>query len=145
MGHKFVSIFVLMVLGFSQVLLADVDISFSSAPEGAEVYFITPQNGDTVAETFTVKFGLSGMGVAPAGIQRDNTGHHHLLIDSKALPDMSKPLPATDHIRHFGGGQTEVELQLPPGEHSLQLLLGNHVHIPHNKPVLSEKIVITVK
>jgi len=117
----------------------------SSAPSEARVYFITPVNGQIVTQTFTVKFGLSGMGVAPAGTQKDNTGHHHILIDGEALPDMSKPLPATDHIKHFGGGQTETELTLSPGEHTLQLLLGNYAHVPHDKPVLSEKISITVQ
>jgi hypothetical protein len=119
--------------------------SVSTSPAGAKVYFIEPQDGATVGSTFTVKFGLSGMGVAPAGTDRENTGHHHILIDLDALPDMTKPLPATDNIVHFGGGQTETELTLPPGEHTLQLLLGNHVHIPHEKPVISDKITITVE
>ncbi len=117
----------------------------STSPSGAKVYFIEPQDGATVGSTFTVKFGLSGMGVAPAGTDRDNTGHHHILIDLDELPDMTKPLPASDNIVHFGGGQTETELTLPPGEHTLQLLLGNHLHIPHDKPVISEKITVTVK
>ena len=85
------------------------------------------------------------MGVAPTGINQENTGHHHILINGEVLPDMTKPLPATDKIRHFGGGQTETELALPPGKHTLQLLLGNYAHIPHDKPVLSEKIAISVK
>jgi hypothetical protein len=117
----------------------------STAPQGAKVYFITPTDGQTVSQTFTVKFGLSGMGVAPAGTNQEKTGHHHLLIDTDTLPDMHQPLPATDTLKHFGGGQTETELSLPPGQHTLQLLLGNYVHIPHDKPVLSEKITITVK
>ena len=115
------------------------------APEGASVYFIAPQNGDTVPRTFTVRFGLKGMGVAPAGANLPNTGHHHLLVDVKELPDFSKPLPATDNIRHFGGGQTEVELTLPAGQHTLQLVLGDYLHTPHEKPVISEKITVTVK
>lgn len=117
----------------------------SKAPEKAKLYFIEPQDGQTVSDTFTVKFGLSGMGVAPAGVDVDNTGHHHILIDMDKLPDMTKPLMMTDQIRHFGGGQTETELTLPPGKHTLQLLLGNYLHIPHDKPVLSKKITITVK
>ena len=117
----------------------------SASPQGAQVYFITPANGQTVTQTFKVKFGLSGMGVAPAGTDREKTGHHHLLIDTDTLPDMHQPLPATDKIKHFGGGQTETELSLPPGTHTLQLLLGNYAHIPHDKPVLSEKITVTVK
>jgi len=117
----------------------------SSSPPDARVYFIAPADGQTVSQTFKVKFGLSGMGVAPAGTNRDNTGHHHILIDGEAMPDLSKPLPATDKIKHFGGGQTETELTLAPGQHTLQLLLGNYAHIPHDKPVLSEKISIVVK
>ena len=117
----------------------------SAAPAAAKVYFITPANGDTVAQTFKVRFGLSGMGVAPAGTQRENTGHHHLLIDVGELPGMAGPLPATDNIKHFGGGQTETELTLSPGKHTLQLLLGNYAHVPHEQPVLSKKISITVQ
>ena len=85
------------------------------------------------------------MGVAPAGVIKENTGHHHLLIDVKEMPDFSLPLPATDNIKHFGGGQTETDLTLPAGKHTLQLVLGDHLHIPHDKPVVSEKITITVK
>jgi len=113
--------------------------------QSAHAYIISPQNGETVPQTFTVRFGLSGMGVAPAGVEREGTGHHHLLIDLKELPDLDKPLPANDHIRHFGGGQTETELTLPPGTHTLQLLMGNYMHVPHDQPVMSEKITITVK
>ena len=134
-----------MLLGVSSFGLAAGEGLISAAPESAKVYFITPQNGQTVSQTFTVKFGLSGMGVAPAGTNQEKTGHHHLLIDTDTLPDMHSPLPATDRLKHFGGGQTETELKLPPGQHTLQLLLGNYVHIPHDKPVLSEKITITVK
>lgn len=118
----------------------------STAPEGAEVYIISPKDGQTVPSRFTVKFGLSGMGVAPAGVDKANTGHHHILIDTDiASLNMSQPLPASDTVKHFGGGQTETELELPPGKHTLQLLLGNYLHIPHDKPVVSEKITIIVK
>jgi hypothetical protein len=109
-----------------------------------EVYFVIPHDGAQVSGTFTVSFGLRGMGVAPAGVEKDNTGHHHLLINVDKLPPMDAPLPSTDQIRHFGGGQTETTLSLPPGEHTLQLLLGNYSHIPHSSPVISEKITITV-
>ena len=121
------------------------DTLISIAPDNAKVYFLSPADGEIVAQNFTVKFGLSGMGVAPAGIARDQTGHHHLLIDIEELPDMSKSLPASDQILHFGGGQTEAELTLEPGTHTLQLLLGNHLHIPHKQPVISEKITVVVK
>lgn len=117
----------------------------STSPENAKAYIITPIDGQTVSQNFKVVFGLSGMGVAPAGTEKENTGHHHLLIDTAELPDMNMPLPATDHIKHFGGGQTETELTLSPGKHTLQLLLGNFAHVPHDKPVLSEKITITVE
>jgi hypothetical protein len=110
----------------------------------AKVYIISPANGASVTSPVTIKFGLSGMGVAPAGVEQANTGHHHLLINLNKLPDLTQPLPATDNIKHFGGGQTEVTLNLPEGKHSLQLLLGNHLHIPHAQPVISEKITITV-
>lgn len=121
------------------------EVKPSKAPEGVKLYIISPVDGATVKGTFKVKFGLSGMGVAPAGVDKENTGHHHLLINVDELPDLSKPLPATDQIKHFGGGQTETEITLPPGKHTLQLLLGNYLHIPHDKPVLSEKITITVE
>lgn len=117
----------------------------SKAPEGAEVYFITPKDGDGVRNPVKVKFGLRGMGVAPAGVEMEHTGHHHILIDVDKMPDMTKSLPATDNIVHFGKGQTETELKLKPGKHTLQLLLGNHLHIPHDPPVMSKKITITVR
>ena len=115
------------------------------AGEEISVYFISPQDGAVVNSEFTVQFGLKGMGVAPAGVQKEHTGHHHLLIDVDTLPAMDVPLPATDHIKHFGGGQTETTLSLEPGQHTLQLLLGDYAHIPMNPPVMSEKITITVE
>jgi len=117
------------------------------APAGAEVYFITPQDGDTVSSPVTVRFGLKGMGVAPAGVEKEKTGHHHLLIDTPAPSGeaLNEPLPADDHHKHFGGGQTETTVELAPGTHTLQLLLGDWSHIPHNPPVMSQKITITVK
>lgn len=118
----------------------------SPAPSGAEVYIISPADGATVSNPVKVQFGLKGMGVAPAGVEKENTGHHHLLIDTDpASLDMNQPLPATDLVRHFGGGQTEVELTLPAGDHSLQLLLGNFMHVPNAQPVMSNKITIHVK
>ncbi len=117
----------------------------SKAAADAAVYFISPKEGEVIKGAVTVRMGLRGMGVAPAGIDKDNTGHHHLLINLDTLPDMGQPLPATDQIRHFGGGQTETVLQLPKGKHTLQLLLGDKLHIPHATPVVSEKITITVE
>jgi hypothetical protein len=115
------------------------------APKGAMAYIISPADGATVGTTFTIQFGLKGMGVAPAGVKNPATGHHHLLIDAKAMPAMDKPMAASDSLKHYGGGQTEVSLTLKPGKHTLQLILGNYVHVPHNKPVTSKKITITVK
>lgn len=123
----------------------DTSALISSSPEGAKVYFIAPLDGATLANTFTVKFGLSGMGVAPAGVDFDNSGHHHLLINVDELPNATLPLPTNDQFVHFGLGQTETQVTLPAGEHSLQLVLGNHLHIPHDPPVVSEVIRITVK
>jgi hypothetical protein len=115
------------------------------SPAGAEVYIISPKNGAKVKGPVLVQFGLKDkMGVAPAGVKFDNTGHHHLLIDTDAPADMSAPLPATDHIKHFGKGQTETTLTLGPGKHTLQLLLADQNHIPHDPPVISKKITITV-
>ena len=111
----------------------------------ARLYFITPADGDVVDGEFEVRFGLSGMGVAPAGVDAENTGHHHILIDVDEMPDMNLPLPKSDQVRHFGGGQTETLLKLSPGTHTLQLVLGNYSHIPHKPAVMSEKITITVE
>jgi hypothetical protein len=115
----------------------------ASAP-GAEVYIQAPADGAEVRSPFLVRFGLRGMGVAPAAVTVANTGHHHLLIDVDTLPPDGLPLPATDNIRHFGAGQTETEISLPPGRHTLQLVLGDALHIPHDPPVRSAKITITV-
>ncbi|MEM1306542.1 MAG: DUF4399 domain-containing protein [Pseudomonadota bacterium] len=116
----------------------------TEAPEGAKVYFIAPADGATVSSPVTVKFGLSGMGVAPAGVERDGTGHHHLLINQK-LEDYAQPIPADDNHRHFGGGQTEANIELPAGTHTLQLVVGDHNHVPHAPPIESATITITVK
>ena len=141
--ERSIIVFSLLLTGLTTTVSGNELISKS--PADSNVYFIEPMDGQAVAQRFKVKFGLSGMGVAPAGTNRENTGHHHILIDGDILPDMTKPLPSTDKIKHFGGGQTETELVLSPGKHTLQLLLGNYAHIPHNKPVLSKKITITIK
>lgn len=126
-------------------LAALAEMPRSPAPAGAAVYFIEPADGATVGQTFTVKFGLRGMGVAPAGVDLPATGHHHLLVDNAEPPAMNLPLPASEQVRHFGKGQTETEITLPPGQHSLQLLVGDKNHVPFDPPVISEKISITVK
>lgn len=136
------------LLAVAATLLAQqgaITIPKSKAPEGAMAYIISPLDGETVGQTFTVRFGLKGMGVAPAGVQKENTGHHHLLVDVEEMPDMNFPLPANDNFRHFGGGQTETELTLPPGKHTLQLVLGDYLHIPHDPAIVSKKVTVHVK
>lgn len=118
--------------------------SVSALAEEPELYFITPGHGAVVESPVTVKFGLKNFGVAPAGVEKTKTGHHHLIVNAE-LPPMDQPIPANDNYIHFGGGQTETTIELEPGEHTLQLLMGNHMHIPHKIPVVSEKITITVK
>ncbi len=113
------------------------------APE-VTVYIIEPKDGVTVSNPVRVVFGLRNMGVAPAGVNHLNTGHHHLLIDSD-LPRLDQPIPASEKIRHFGGGQTETRVILLPGTHTLQLLVGDYAHMPHIPPIVSEKVTVTVK
>jgi hypothetical protein len=113
------------------------------SPAGAAVYFIDIKNGDALPPKSTVHFGLRGMGVAPAGSDRENSGHHHLLIDSE-LPPLDQPIPNDFTHLHFGAGQTEAEVSLPPGEHTLQLVLGDRGHVPHSPPVMSERIRVRV-
>jgi hypothetical protein len=115
------------------------------SPSGAKVFIISPKNGATVTSPVTVKFGIKGMTLAPAGTKDPNTGHHHLLIDTDLPADLSTPIPnIPDKVVHFGKAQTETTITLPPGKHTLQLLLGDANHIPHNPPVVSKKITITV-
>ena len=116
----------------------------SSVFAEARVYFINLEDGDEVESPFLIQFGLSEMGIAPAGIDRENTGHHHLLINVKDL-DFSKPIPASKNHIHFGGGQTESLVELPPGDYRLQLVLGDMTHTPHTPPIISKQINITVK
>lgn len=115
------------------------------APDGVKLYIISPMNGEQVSGPVTVRFGLQGMGVAPAGVEREKTGHHHLLINVNNMPAMDKPLPSDGNHRHFGGGQTEVNLDLGKGSHTLQLVLGDKDHIPFDPPIVSDKITIMVK
>lgn len=118
----------------------------SPSPEGAATYIISPEDGATLTNPVTIQFGLRGMGVAPAGVQQVDTGHHHLLINMPLdQVDVNDAIPADDNHRHFGGGQTEVTLDLPAGTHTLQLLLGDHDHIPHEPVVASDVITVTVE
>ncbi len=117
----------------------------TQAPSGAEVYIISPGDGATVGRQVTVRFGLKGMGVAPAGVGKAHTGHHHLLVDVKELPAAGQPIPADAHHIHFGGGQTQTTLKLTPGTHTLQLELGDQNHVPFEPALVSKKITVHVK
>ena len=139
-----VLLMILPALTFAQEGAPGGGLPRTPAPGGAITYLLSPEDGAQIASPVTVRFGLRGMGVAPAGVTAPNTGHHHLLIDVDELPPDGLPLPATDQIRHFGLGQTETVLELPPGRHTLQLVLGDALHIPHDPPIRSEKITITV-
>ena len=117
----------------------------TQAPADAEVYIISPSDGATVGQDVTVRFGLKGMGVAPAGVAREHTGHHHLLLDVSGLPAAGQPIPADARHIHFGGGQTQTTLKLAPGTHTLQLELGDQNHVPFEPAVVSKKITIHVE
>ena len=125
--------------------LVTLSLIFSiSVAASAEVFIISPKDGEEVSSPVEVIFGLQGMGIAPAGVNFPNTGHHHLLIDLDELPDLKSGIPADAQHLHFGKGQTQATIELDPGEHSLQLLLGDWMHVPHETPVISEKINITI-
>ena len=135
-------------------LMTSVAIAGGETPSSpdASVYFVNLSDGDTVQSPVTVVFGLVGMGVAPAGTEAENTGHHHLLVNRPALgegedgaDELAYGLPSDENHLHFGGGQTEVALELAPGEHTLQLVLGDAGHVPHATPIVSEVITITVE
>lgn len=131
------------VLSAAAAGAAEPAIPRTPRPEAARVYFITPTAGEKLKSPVVVRFGLEQMGVAPAGVVQPATGHHHLIIDAE-LPPAALPVPKSDHYLHFGGGQTEISLALPPGPHTLQLLLGDHNHVPHDPPVVSERITIEI-
>jgi hypothetical protein len=115
------------------------------APAGAMAYIIEPADGARVTSPVRVVFGLKGIGVAPAGVDRNDAGHHHLLVDAPLPTDLGLPIANDEQHRHFGGGQTEVELTLAPGRHTLQMLLGDHLHIPHDPPIASSVVTIEVQ
>ena len=135
--------YILFLLGFFIVPAHSAEKS--KAADNANLYIILPVDGETVTNPVKIVFGLEGMGVAPAGIEFNNTGHHHLLIDVAELPDINSPIPSDDNHKHFGKGQTEAVIVLEPGEHTLQLILGDHMHIPHDPVVFSKKIKINVE
>jgi hypothetical protein len=133
------------LLIFCSLMLLPYSIANASGiDEGVNLYFISPANGETLQSPVTVRFGLRNMGVAPAGSNIPNTGHHHLLIDTE-LPSMELPIGKDEQHIHLGGGQTEASIELSPGTHTLQLLLGDFSHIPHNPPVVSKQITITIE
>jgi hypothetical protein len=132
----------LAFLAFGTISMAVAANETPSVPDTV-VYFISPADGDVISGPVTVRFGLRGMGVAPAGVEMPNTGHHHLIIDAP-LPPLDENIPMDENHRHFGGGQTETTLTLTPGKHTLQLLLGDLYHLPHTPPVYSKPITITV-
>jgi hypothetical protein len=125
---------------------ASAEMTRTAAPDGAEVYFISPQDGETITGPVTIRMGLKGMGVAPAGVERADTGHHHLLIDTPLdQVDLSASLPASDQTRHYGGGQTETTIELEPGTHTLQLLFMDYRHMSFDPPLHSDPITIRVE
>ncbi len=136
-------------LVFSVSLFAYVAVVIAhTPPEHAKVYFVGLTDGAVVESPFRVQFGIQGFGITPAGTtgkERHTAGHHHLLVNVESLPDMDEPIPRDRHHMHFDAGETETLLELPPGKHTLQLLLGDEEHEPHDPPLLSEKIIITVR
>ena len=141
-ARRGIPMFLALVLGGGPVAVPATGATVS--PPGAEVYFHSPLDGFRVPQRFTVRFGLKEMGVAPAGVEKPNTGHHHLFIDT-GLGDLSQPIPSDFNHIHLGNGQTEVVLTLPPGPHTLQLVVGDHGHVVHTPPVVSRKITIHVR
>lgn len=139
-------VFALIISSFTSLaaVATVADSGGDSVVDKPFVYIVSPKDGDTVKSPFTVKFGLENMAVSPAGIQHSNGGHHHLIIDTD-LPNLKQSIPMDKNHHHFGKGQTETVLELPPGEHTLQLLVGDYLHRPHAEPVYSRKITITVE
>lgn len=144
MNTKMLARFVVLSACYALGAATAADLPRSPAPKDVEIYIISPEDGATVASPVTVQFGLRGMGVAPAGVAMENTGHHHLLVDTD-LPPFNLPIPADENHVHFGKGQTEATVTLAPGRHRLQLLLADHLHIPHDPPVVSKPVTIVVK
>ena len=135
----------LLLISFTAVNVhATPDIQSWTTEHGARVFFISPTDGATVSNPVKIVFGIEGMSVAPAGDDTPHSGHHHIIIDAE-LPDLGLPIPASDNFVHFGDGRTETELNLEPGRHTLQMLLGDHMHIPHDPPLTSGKITILVE
>ena len=146
MRNAVLSVAITTILASAPLAPVWADGHRTAAPDGAQVYIVSPADGSTVSGPVTVVFGLAGMGVAPAGVEKENTGHHHLLIGvDPSTVDMENALPADDQHVHFGGGQTQATVELAPGEHTLVLLLGDQNHIPHDPPIVSDPVTITVE
>ena len=120
-------------------------LSKSLSNSNAEVFIISPLDKEIVSSPVEIIFGITNMTVAPAGIKKELSGHHHLIIDTNVLPNLSKPIPSNEKHLHFGKGQTRTSIDLKSGTHTLQLIFGDYVHIPHDKPLISKKITITVE
>ena len=127
-----------------EALAETAALARTTSPDGASVFFISPADGDTVTNPVTVEFGIAGMDVVKAGENAPHSGHHHLIIDA-GLPKLGLPIPADEHYVHFGDASTTTELTLEPGSHTLQLLLGDHMHIPHDPPVKSATITVVAE
>jgi hypothetical protein len=134
----------LIVIALGVTAVAVAQVKRTPAPAAAEVYLIAPKDGETVTSPVTVRFGLKGMGVAPAGVAFDGAGHHHLIVDAPT-PPLNAPIPADATHLHFGKGQTETTIELKPGKHTLQLVVGDQLHVPHEPAVVSKVITVTVK
>ena len=135
------SIFLFIVFLFAHIK----SYTESYSDKNKRLFFITPSNGEEVTNPVAIRFGIVGMEIVPAGKDKPMSGHHHLLINVEKLPNMKSPIPADKNHLHFGKGQTETQLNLPSGRHTLQLLLGDYMHVPHEKPLISDKIEIIVK
>ena len=139
---RIVPVLAAMLVGIV-LAVPSADAQQSTMPPDAKVYILWPPDGAVIKGAFWVRMGLSGAGIAPAGVDKPNTGHHHLLVDAP-LPPLDQPIPNDHNHLHFGLGQTEARLDLPPGKHTLQLLLGDANHVPHQPPLYSKQITITV-
>jgi len=136
---------VLIALNIALFGMAPAFSAGTPSPQNAMVYIIWPYDGAVIhGGKFWMRMGLRDMGVAPKGTNMPNVGHHHVLVDTE-LPALDQPIPSDRNNLHFGGGETEARIELPPGKHTLQLLLGDHDHVPHDPPVYSKKISITVQ
>ena len=142
---SFLKTLAFMSLSVSVTATADIESLSSEVDANAQVWIASPMDMQEVSSPVTIVFGSQDVSISPAGIEQQNSGHHHLMVDLNELPAMNQPLPGSSQLIHFGKGQTETSLTLEPGLHSLQLLLGNHMHVPHVRPVMSERITILVK